>query len=223
MSFRRGFGSCEPAWSRCGDLLLRQRGLRVQVAHVQRALNVVLDPWAGIGDDPHRAGDAALARRAQPDPGAAIDDQQAAFGIPPDRPLQCVELVAGQEILGAFPDQRRLGDMRVAIEGREILGHRRKALNRHAVPPAIGTIRPATLPLIFEPARRDGHAVMPGENVVDLRHVGRRDSPAQGARGFRSPLRVHESRPAPCRRSSCSRSNATRIAARSCRISPRGV
>ncbi len=45
-----------------GDLLLGQRRLRVEVAHVEGALDVVLDPGAGIGDDPHRAGNATLAR-----------------------------------------------------------------------------------------------------------------------------------------------------------------
>ena len=42
-----------------GDLLLGQRGLGVEVAHIECALDVVLDARAGIGDDPHRAGDAA--------------------------------------------------------------------------------------------------------------------------------------------------------------------
>ena len=116
-----------------GNLLLGQRCLGVQVAHIEGPLDIVLDPRPGIGNDPHCAGDAALARRAEPDPSAAVDDQQPAVGIPPDRALQRVELVAGQEILGALPDQRRLGDMRIAIEGREILGHRREALNRHDV------------------------------------------------------------------------------------------
>ena len=58
-----------------GDLLLGQRGLRVEVAHVERALDVVLDPRPGIGDDPHRAGNAAAARRTEADTGAAVDDQ----------------------------------------------------------------------------------------------------------------------------------------------------
>src|SRR6266576_6864576 len=73
--------------------------------------------------------------RGESHPGAPVDDQQPAIGIPPDRALQRVELVARQKVFGALPDQRRLGDMRVAIEGREILGHRREALNWHAVPP----------------------------------------------------------------------------------------
>ena len=58
-----------------GDLVLRQRRPRVEVAHIEGALDVVLDAGAGIGDDPHRAGDAALARRSEADAGAAIDDQ----------------------------------------------------------------------------------------------------------------------------------------------------
>ena len=99
----------------------------------------MLDPGASIGDDPHRAGNAAVSRRAEPDPGAAVDDQEAADGVPPDRLLQRIQFVAGQEFVSTFPDHRRLGDMRVTIEGRKILGHRRKALNRHAVPP-IGTV-----------------------------------------------------------------------------------
>jgi hypothetical protein len=71
-----------------GHLLLGQCGLRVQIAHVEGALNIMLDPGPRIGDDPHRPGDAALAGRAEPDPGAAVDDQQAALGVPPDRRLQ---------------------------------------------------------------------------------------------------------------------------------------
>src|SRR6267154_2961076 len=34
--------------------------------------------------------------------------------------------------------------------------------------------------LIFKPARRYGHAAMPGEDGIDLRHVGGGDSPAEG-------------------------------------------
>src|SRR6516225_7912369 len=117
------------------DLLLGQRRLRIEIAYVEGALDVVLDPRTGVGDDPHRAWNTALARRAEPDPGAAVDNQETAFGVPPDRLLQCVELVAGQELVRALPDQRRLGDVRVAVEGREILGHRHETLNRHAVAP----------------------------------------------------------------------------------------
>ena len=57
-----------------GHLLLSQRGLRVQIAHVEGALNIMLHPGPRIGDDPHRPGNAALARRAEPDTGAAVDD-----------------------------------------------------------------------------------------------------------------------------------------------------
>src|SRR5437667_7926299 len=63
---------------------------------IEGALAVVLYPGAGIGDDPHRAGDAALPRRAEPDPGATVDDQQGAFGVPPDRLLQRIQLIARQ-------------------------------------------------------------------------------------------------------------------------------
>ena len=87
-----------------GNLLLGQRCLGVQVADIEGPLDIVLDPRPGIGDDPHCAGDAALARRAEPDPGAAVNDQEPAIGIPPDSALQRVELVAGQEILRALPD-----------------------------------------------------------------------------------------------------------------------
>src|SRR5262249_55620595 len=114
-----------------GDLLGGQRRLRVQVAHIEGALDVVPDPGAGIGDDPHRAGNAALARRAEPDPGAAIDDQQPAVGVPPDRALQRIEFVARQKLTGALPDQRWFGDVSIAIERWKILGHRREALNGH--------------------------------------------------------------------------------------------
>ena len=58
-----------------GDLILRQRRLCVEVAHIEGALDVVLDARAGIGDDPHGSGDAAFARRAEPDPGSAVDNQ----------------------------------------------------------------------------------------------------------------------------------------------------
>ena len=57
-----------------GHLLLSQRGLRVQIAHVEGALNIMLHPGPRIGDDPHRPGNAALTRRAEPDTGAAVDD-----------------------------------------------------------------------------------------------------------------------------------------------------
>ena len=70
-----------------GDLLLRQRRLGVEVAHIEGALDVVFDARPGIADDPHRAGDAALAWRAEADPGASIDDQEAPVRIPPDRAL----------------------------------------------------------------------------------------------------------------------------------------
>jgi hypothetical protein len=114
-----------------GDLFLRQCCLRIEIAHIEGALDVMLDARSGIRDDPHRSGNAALAGRAEPDPGAAIHDQQPAVGVPPDRPLQRIELVTGQEILRTLPDQRRLGDVRVAVERREIFGHRRETLNRH--------------------------------------------------------------------------------------------
>jgi hypothetical protein len=118
-----------------GDLLLRQCRLRVEIAHIESSLNVVLDPRSGIGDDPHCAGHTALARRTQPDTGAAIDDQQPAVGVPPDCALQRVKLVMGQEILRTLPDQRRLDDMRISVERRKILGHRREALNGHEASP----------------------------------------------------------------------------------------
>src|SRR6516164_2663900 len=35
--------------------------------------------------------------------------------------------------------------------------------------------------LIFEPARRLGHTAVPGEDGVDLGHVGAGDGPAEGA------------------------------------------
>ena len=113
------------------DLLLRQRGLRIQIAHVQRALNVVLHARPRIGDHPHRPGNAAAPRRADADARLAVDDQLLGVVVPPDRGPERLHLVPGQELGGAFPDQRRLGDMRVAIEGREILGHRGEGLGRH--------------------------------------------------------------------------------------------
>src|SRR5262249_28921300 len=140
-----------------GDLILSKRGFRVQIAYIEGALDVVLNAGAGIGDDPHRAGDAALAWRAETDPGATVDDEEAAVGVPPDRALQRVEFIAGQEILGAFPDPRRLGDMRVAIERREILRHRRKALNRHPSFLSGDLFWAETIPVVPAKAGTQGH------------------------------------------------------------------
>src|SRR6516162_3340539 len=39
--------------------------------------------------------------------------------------------------------------------------------------------------LIFEPPRRHGHAAVPGEDLIDLSHVGGRNGPAEGAQVFR--------------------------------------
>ena len=114
-----------------GDLLLGQRGLRVEVAHVQRALDVVLDPRPGIGDDPHRAGNAARRGEPRPTPARPLTISSRLSASHQIVALQRVEFVAGQKFVGALPDQRRLGDMRVAVEGGEVLGHRRETLNRH--------------------------------------------------------------------------------------------
>ena len=87
-----------------GDLVLGQRCLGVQVADIEGPLDIVLDPGPGVSDDPHCAGDAALAWRAEPDPGSAVNDQKAAIGIPPDSALQRVEFITSQKVLGALPD-----------------------------------------------------------------------------------------------------------------------
>src|SRR5260370_4577906 len=42
--------------------------------------------------------------------------------------------------MGSLPNQWRLSDMRVAIEGREILGHRVEPLNRHSLTPSQGAL-----------------------------------------------------------------------------------
>jgi hypothetical protein len=104
-----------------GDLVLRECGLGIEVAHVKGPLDIVLDPRPGVADDPHGTRDSAHARRSQPHPGAAIDDQEPAVSVPPNRALQRIELVAGQELVCPLPDQRRFGDVRVAIKSRKSL------------------------------------------------------------------------------------------------------
>src|SRR5712691_6493058 len=69
----------------------------------------------------------------------AVDDQLLAVGVPPDRRLEGFQLVPGEVLLGPLPDQRRLGDMGITVEGREILGHGCKSLHRHGVPPCVYT------------------------------------------------------------------------------------
>ena len=69
-------------------LLLGERRLGIEVAHVEGALNVMLDARPGVGDDPHGTGNPAATRGANASASLAIDDQLLGFGVPPDRGLE---------------------------------------------------------------------------------------------------------------------------------------
>ena len=69
-------------------LLLGERGRGIEVAHVEGALNVMLDARPGVRDDPHGPGNPATTRGANASSCLAIDDQLLALGVPPDRGLE---------------------------------------------------------------------------------------------------------------------------------------
>ena len=104
-----------------------------QVPHVERALDVVLD--AGTGQRHAGQHPGASAQAEQMSAGLAVDQILPGVGVIPVRGLQRGQLVRGQEILGALPDDGRLGDVSVAVKGRIILAHRCELLNLHITPP----------------------------------------------------------------------------------------
>src|SRR5207237_10440442 len=79
-----------------------------------------------------------------------------------------------------------LRDMRIAIEGGEILSHWRKALNRHSDPPfdCNRASRTWFVGLVLQPTRRHGHRAVAGENGIDFGHIGVADLPAERAEVF---------------------------------------
>src|SRR5262249_60583378 len=129
------FGFVRPGEGEVRALRLRHRGLRIQVTHVQRALDVVLPSGPRVADHAHRPRDPAAPRRADPDARLAVDDQLLGVVVPPDRGAERLHLLPGQELAGSLPDERRLGDVRIAVEGREVLGHRLDGLDWHGVVP----------------------------------------------------------------------------------------
>ena len=116
-------------------LFLRDRGLGMEVAHVQGALDVVLEPRPGQRQDVDDARGAADALRAQPGAGVAVDDELLGVLVEPHRSLECGQLVLRQPVRGLLPYPGRFGDVGVAVEGRKILGHGRELLGRHGGPP----------------------------------------------------------------------------------------
>src|SRR5262245_56897639 len=116
-------------------VLLGERRLGIEVAHVEGALNVMLDARPSVGDGPHGAGNAAATRGANASASLAIDDQLLALGVPPDRGLEGLQLVPGQVLLGLLPDLGGFRHVGITVKGRKVLGHGYKRLHRHAVPP----------------------------------------------------------------------------------------
>ena len=118
-----------------GHLFLGEGGFRVQVAHVQCPLDVMLDSWTGVGDDSHGARDASPALGADTDARLSVDDELPSFGVVPHRGLERLQLLARQVVIGPLPYFRGLGYVGIAVEGGVILGHARKSLYRHCQPP----------------------------------------------------------------------------------------
>src|SRR5262249_51596846 len=97
--------------------------------------------------------------------------------------------IAREELAGTLPDQRWLGNVGVAIERREILGHRLEGLDRHGTPPA--SARRGWL-IVFQPALRLRDRAMSGKDGVDFGQLLRRELPAQRAQILLDLLRAAE-------------------------------
>ena len=112
-------------------LFLGERRCWIEVAYVDGALDVVLEAGPSKGEDIDDSRCAPHTLCADAGTRLSIDDQGLGFVVPPDRLLQRVELAWRKPFLCAVPDPRRLGDMGIAIEGRESLSHGGESLNGH--------------------------------------------------------------------------------------------
>ena len=115
-------------------LLPGERSLGIQIANVERALNIVLETGARERQHVNHSGRSTDTLRADSRAGLAIDDKLIRFGIVPDSIFQGFVLIFGQTVFRALPEPRRLRHVSIAIEGRKIFGHRREFLNRHTAP-----------------------------------------------------------------------------------------
>ncbi|MBK6962325.1 MAG: hypothetical protein IPH23_14875 [Gammaproteobacteria bacterium] len=102
---------------------LGQRGLRTQIADVERALDGVLHARPGDRDQIDRSGGAAPFLRADTGADGIVDDQLLRFRVVPERGFERGQFGAGEVFLGALPDFHRLGNVGVAVEAGKILGH----------------------------------------------------------------------------------------------------
>ena len=112
-----------------GRLLLRQCRLRAEITNVKRPLDVVFDTGPGQGNE--REETSRTPKTQEMAAGVAVNEILVGLGIIPISKLQRLQLIPGEVFLGALPYRGGLGHMSVAIEGRELLGHRRKFLDRH--------------------------------------------------------------------------------------------
>ena len=104
--------------------LLRGDGrFGVDVAHVDGALDVVLHAGASEADDVDLAGPHIGDGVEVADVGLAVDDDLIVGGVVPHGGLEGLELVLGEVLGGHLPDEGRLDDVGVAVEGGEVLGH----------------------------------------------------------------------------------------------------
>src|SRR5262249_6953948 len=136
-----------------GRLLLAERGLRIDVANVEGALDVMLETRARQRENVDHARRSADPLRTNTHAGLAIDDQLAALGVEPHGLLQGLKLAPAEVVFGHVPQPGSFGDMGIAVKGRKILGHWCKLLNAHREPPFIRQVDFHTQPV---PATRSG-------------------------------------------------------------------
>src|SRR5262245_21438736 len=135
-------------------VLLGERRLGIEVAHVEGALNVMLDARPSVGDDPHGTGNATTTRGANASASLAIDDELLALGVPPDRGLESLQLVLGQVRVGLLPDLGRFCHVGITVKGRKVLSHGGKRLHRHAIPPLHMAIHACERAPLHSPLRK---------------------------------------------------------------------
>src|SRR5262249_51222846 len=112
-------------------LLGGERGFWIEIAYVDRALNIVLEARSRQRKHVHHTRGAVDALRAEARIGNSVDDQLLGVRVKPDAPFERLILIVGQPLLGPIPQPGRLGDVRIAVEGRKGFGHGCKFLNRH--------------------------------------------------------------------------------------------
>jgi hypothetical protein len=114
-------------------LLLGEGGFGIEVADMERSLDVMRDAGPGHGGGPNAAGNPAVRHAIDAETRLAVDEQLPGFRFPPARRFERLKLIFSKMLMSLLPYLGRFRNVGVAIEGREVLTHRRKLLDRHAV------------------------------------------------------------------------------------------